>query len=1254
VVIPLPHALHAQLARLRRRIRLVRLCGGVAALLILASCLMLAVWGIESWAGLPVAGLRAANLLLIAAVVAVGAVTLVACLKPISQARLAAAVEKSFPQLGERLASTVELHGSPTHAPGSLLRHLDEETVHIATAIDFRRARPLTSTRRRLAAAAFLALAATLPLLWSTGYGRLQRRLLFAWSPDVYGYHLAVEPGDQYVGRGRSAVVAVRLTPFEDDVPLPTACTVVFQEAGEAPQRARMEPAGGGTFSHTWGTVSRPLRYWVETPDLVSARFDVTVVEPIALAEGGVRVEVTPPPYVNREVWPAAEHRAAAPFAVLQYSTLRLGWRFDRPAQHAMVRFKQGGAERTIELPLKDDGSGASWELLAAEVGPQSAQLILEAEHGVLWTHALPAWSVWADQPPLILQAPALGRVSTSDTAARIAPGERLPIKAAIEDQVGLGDVVWEYRINEGPVRQQRLADGQGKLHLALDEVFPLAALVKEGDLIRCRLRVNDNRRLAKGSLRDPHGETAPGRDLEPHVVVVPAASADEEAWWSFRIEEQAEPLPRQRLIAEHDALGRRIERIKKDLEQERKQIQKAALSSHQAALLSPADAAELSEIQKLNDGIRRQLHELGQEASGAGLQPLARLSSDIAEREMAQSEEALRRAGTKDQAGLQRERNLRQAEEAVAAALKRLGALDKLHALLARERLDVEELQRLAQQEQELARRAEALAQRGPEADMQEQEQLRAEQEQLARRFQSLLAKNPRLQQVLQAQRQSRALDLAKQTQALARAQRQAAKAADEAWSALLGKELADLARQQHELARRVATLDQNLKNQPAAAGLAAPHQPAAEAGTRLAAGDVEPALAKQQQTQQQLLALGQELDRAMAGAGDARPALQRLAQAQTELLKQLTKLGEDFARITIEETRTRLKELTQKQVELHEALGKVEVVGQASSLRQQAVDAVGQAARHLQQKDPLAAFQQMEEAGEMLQRLSAMVPAPLAPVRDASVALELKKHISQSQLLAKDQRELEAAVRRRLAELAAQRRRDPQDKKGRESLAQLSQDLKDFAHGAGSADKMSAQDAARAAQMAQQAMDKSSTQKQQGMLSQAKASEAEAAQQLDVAGKNLQDAAMTLAKQTGGQDAKMKEPTALQQAAQEAQLQLKSAQRQLQAGDKQAPTTMQQAAKALANTAQQAQEGMMAQANQSAPPGEPARTFSGAAPSAGTLTEADLKALAGRPWGELPGELRTRIVQDMRARYGEDYSRIIRRYFQQIAETK
>ena len=48
------------------------------------------------------------------------------------------------------------------------------------------------------------------------------------------------------------------------------------------------------------------------------------------------------------------------------------------------------------------------------------------------------------------------------------------------------------------------------------------------------------------------------------------------------------------------------------------------------------------------------------------------------------------------------------------------------------------------------------------------------------------------------------------------------------------------------------------------------------------------------------------------------------------------------------------------------------------------------------------------------------------------------------------------------------------------------------------------------------------------------------------------------------------------------------------------------------------------------------------------------DNKKYAGKAWGELPGEVRTKIIQDMQAKYGDDYARIIKLYFEQIADKK
>jgi AraC-like DNA-binding protein len=48
------------------------------------------------------------------------------------------------------------------------------------------------------------------------------------------------------------------------------------------------------------------------------------------------------------------------------------------------------------------------------------------------------------------------------------------------------------------------------------------------------------------------------------------------------------------------------------------------------------------------------------------------------------------------------------------------------------------------------------------------------------------------------------------------------------------------------------------------------------------------------------------------------------------------------------------------------------------------------------------------------------------------------------------------------------------------------------------------------------------------------------------------------------------------------------------------------------------------------------------------------DLQKYAGKPWGDLPGEIQQRIIQDLRAKYGEDYARVIKLYFTEIANRK
>jgi hypothetical protein len=98
-------------------------------------------------------------------------------------------------------------------------------------------------------------------------------------------------------------------------------------------------------------------------------------------------------------------------------------------------------------------------------------------------------------------------------------------------------------------------------------------------------------------------------------------------------------------------------------------------------------------------------------------------------------------------------------------------------------------------------------------------------------------------------------------------------------------------------------------------------------------------------------------------------------------------------------------------------------------------------------------------------------------------------------------------------------------------------------------------------------------------------------------------------------------------------------------------AAEALQQAAKAMAKNMEPSNQPP----TKIGEPNDPNRTAKGT----GGKPDASLFAkygpqYAGKNWGELPGELRTRIVQDMKAKYGDDYGRMIKLYFEQLADTR
>jgi hypothetical protein len=261
------------------------------------------------------------------------------------------------------------------------------------------------------------------------------------------------------------------------------------------------------------------------------------------------------------------------------------------------------------------------------------------------------------------------------------------------------------------------------------------------------------------------------------------------------------------------------------------------------------------------------------------------------------------------------------------------------------------------------------------------------------------------------------------------------------------------------------------------------------------------------------------------------------------------------------------------------------------------------------------------------------------------------VKKLVSHARRLAKEQRELREATRKLLTQLAKGQTASSEQTRLKENVEKLAQELIELSQNAGPESKHASQEAAHAAQDAQKAMAKSEAAKQEGRTADARQGDAEAAERLELAGTKAQDAAEAMSAAAKGGKYETGD-AAVGRSLQESEMKLEAARQALEAQPAKASAAMQQAAQAMKQTAKQMQ-GRMASAP--IPQGNaPAQASSSGVSNPAVAILADhLKAHSGKAWGELPGELRTRIVQDLRARYGDEYGPIIQRYFQHIADT-
>jgi hypothetical protein len=383
------------------------------------------------------------------------------------------------------------------------------------------------------------------------------------------------------------------------------------------------------------------------------------------------------------------------------------------------------------------------------------------------------------------------------------------------------------------------------------------------------------------------------------------------------------------------------------------------------------------------------------------------------------------------------------------------------------------------------------------------------------------------------------------------------------------------------------------------------------------------------------------QRLSERLAGSSDAAsPTPAELAQQQRDLAAATAAVPKQNGQARADA----LDQDAQQQRKLREQVNRLPSGTTPQSI-QQARLAMAQAEQELRRGDSDRAKQQQLKAAALLDSAARDASRRVGAKSDPAVGLPSAEQVQQTRDLANQQRQLEQEVKSTTAKnqppTGASQRQDEIAEQTDELIKLLQQEV-----------SVPAADAARQAKEAMQ----SASEQQPSDATEARKFRQRAAAELDRA---ADEAARKSQSETHGSSPGAP-PASGGKALIKARGRMQAAQKSLdQDKSDSAGKEMREAAQSLQQAAQELRGGG---AGQKADGGG---SQTGADPNAGgpqgkqsLPLSADLanelKLHAGKRWGDLPGELRTRIMQDVKAQYGDDYARIIRLYFESLADRK
>lgn len=732
----LPVELRRELTQLDLRLRWVEFARGCGSLLFVVLLLSALFLGIDLF--YPLSGaIRFCMLIVLATTVLwLGYQWLVT---PLARRRewpeLAFLIDRSFPDLQERVSSTVELSLVPEEVRGLasefMRQRLRQETDKKLATIDLWECLSLGSMALALVAGTLIALLAAVPLMFDSGsYSLLWQRLLTPWAnlESATNLTFVVDEGDRTIPRGEDLVIQARPEWRFREETLPREIRLNWSTRnGQAASRAMSYDSRRGVYVGKIAQVTEPLQYELSSRQSRSRVYRVDVADRPRILDATLTVE--PPEYTHHK--PTEHEGAMGTIRAIQGSRLIARLRFEHPvAEAAWVwstsRITRPGEEAsanssngrntpsnnsrssdeeiplgqrptTIPAAISSDGYSAVVEVRADQ--SDSFQFRVVSAAGLRnQNEPQRVIQVIPDRPPRV-------EILGETEPMKVRADEIVPIEVLADDDFGVMElqiVVENLTAGKKPTTlpewtsaktgpTERLVQDRYELNLA-----PLN--LKNGDILGYRAVARDGR-------PDPR----PNEVWTPrHVLLI---SQDVKSLAGQEVEEFYEAVRRQAENVRNEVAGHRkeMERHRGDLDPKPREDAQARLQENKADWLQK----KLSLSLQIDDLSRKlQQRPITQALSRMNAEPARELLEQAAERlEQFEREQQSRQADPLETIRAD-ETSLREAEGLLSRLVNQLRDAERIEQ-------ELTELQRLARRARELAQQAAQLEeQASPQRD--------------------------------------------------------------------------------------------------------------------------------------------------------------------------------------------------------------------------------------------------------------------------------------------------------------------------------------------------------------------------------------------------------------------------------------------------------------------------------------------------------------------------------------------------------